>query len=555
MRRILFAAFILSMSTTIAAAQEAAVRCAEQLLVRTGPVAGPEREAKRTVEIAGALPLGSVHRRESTPAWEFMCGDSVRGAVRAWLTPATSSSVALLPVRLASTLNSAFADDRNNGVMWSGRGLSTALSGGVELRVGPVSAAFNPVLTYSANADFATTTQPNALYDSLTQLRRRLDWPERFGRDGFAQFDLGQSYVRVDGFGVGLGASTENVWWSPGIRNSIVLGSSAPGFPHVFLGSSKPINTPIGRIDFEALWGQVGESEYFDTVPGNGDRLYAGLTVTYEPRWLPGLQLGLNRAFMHMPDSVSTAEFIFGIFQPPLKSQLATPDNPQGLSPDDQIASLFARWVLPAAQFEAYVEWAKADHNADWWDLLNQPDHAQAYTLGIQKIVPGVNRWLRVQAEMTHLNAGTTSRSGRGGGNVVAYYVHSRIAQGYTNEGQLLGAWIGPGSNTQFIAADLMGGHTSWGAYVERIAHDNDAYYAHPFVNTYRRHGHDAEFGVGARGSFSLKGIVAGWRGGWNIRRNRDFLGLDGTNFDYLTENNWSFELNAMARVEQWLRK
>ena len=58
-------------------------------------------------------------------------------------------------------------------------------------------------------------------------------------------------------WGVGAGLSTENLWLGPGLRNSILLTNNAPGFPHLFLGTSKPVDIYIGSLDVLALWGQL----------------------------------------------------------------------------------------------------------------------------------------------------------------------------------------------------------------------------------------------------------------------------------------------------------
>ena len=541
-----------------ARAQDSASVCVNPWRTGGGEVSGPDREWRRAAEIAGMTPIGAISRRESSPdAAVSVCGDRAPRVLSPWLDDGADAHapIRLLPVRNLTVFNSAYPDERNNGAMWAGRGMSSAVSLGMRATYGPLTVQVAPVFAWQANGDVrlldTTSVGP---YSGLTQRIRRIDIPQRFGTNSFTTIAPGQSVIRLDVAGAALGVSTENLWWGPAQRNAIILSNTAGGFPHVFGGTGKPLKTPIGLFRMEGVWGRLDESEHFDTIPSNDERLFSGLTFTYEPRFLPGLQLGFNRVFTFLSDSVSTSDFIFRLFQPALKESLMTEENPTGSDPDDQIGSLFARWVLQPAQFEVYAEWAKADHNVDWWDLLNQPDHGQAYTLGFQKVFTKPDYWIRVNGELTHLNASTTFRSGRGGGVVVTYYVHSRLLQGYTHEGQLLGAWIGPGSNTQHIGADVVRQTFSVGGYVERVAHDVDAYYSR-FAAVYTRHGHDTEFGVGTRGLFSFSNIGVSWRGGWNIRRNRGFIGLDGTNRDYLVENNWSFELNGIAHPSQWLRK
>ena len=45
------------------------------------------------------------------------------------------------------------------------------------------------------------------------------------------------------------------------------------------------------------------------------------------------------------------------------------------------------------------------------------------------------------------------NNSGSGG----TYYIHGIVNQGYTHQGQLVGASIGPGANSNFISLDFFG--------------------------------------------------------------------------------------------------
>jgi hypothetical protein len=57
------------------------------------------------------------------------------------------------------------------------------------------------------------------------------------------------------------------------------------------------------------------------------------------------------------------------------------------------------------------------------------------------------------------------------------YYTDSQIPQGHTNEGQVLGAAIGPGSNSQFLGVDAYFDQGRIGAYVRRLADNNHFHY------------------------------------------------------------------------------
>src|SRR5699024_10219580 len=99
-----------------------------------------------------------------------------------------------------------------------------------------------------------------------------IDWPQRFGDNSVRSNELGQSYVRFDAYGLAAGVSTENLWWGPAQRYPILMSNTAPGFPHIFAGTGRPLDIYIGKLELEAIWGRLSESDYFDNDPDN-DRL------------------------------------------------------------------------------------------------------------------------------------------------------------------------------------------------------------------------------------------------------------------------------------------
>ena len=65
-----------------------------------------------------------------------------------------------------------------------------------------------------------------------------------------------------------------------------------------------------------------------------------------------------------------------------------------GDEPDNQLASVFARWVFPRAGVEIYGEYGREDYNADLPDLIGEPDHDASYMLGMQRV------WKRANAQL-----------------------------------------------------------------------------------------------------------------------------------------------------------
>lgn len=497
----------------------------------------PYSDLRRVAQLAGAAPLApEVLLRPSAERRLLACRTALTDP---WLrtTPSqpTRPTLSLLPVTLRGELNTAYPVDRNNGALWAGRGLSTALSAGAELRWGPLSAAIAPQLIYQQNRDFemVDTTFPGSSPYVYPWHGSTIDWPLRFGPDPFWTTDLGQSYARLDALGFAAGISNENLWWGPARRYPIIMSSVAPGFQHLFLGTSRPLDIAIGRLEAQAIWGRLQESRYFDENSQNDRRLFSGYALDFEPRWTPGLYLGITRVYVATipPQGLPTNEY-FAFLDLPLDKQF-------GNRPGNGLGSLFARWALPESGFEVYVEWAREDYSVDLAEFLSEPDHSQAYTLGLQKVWTRQNRWIRFGWEQIHLQEAITFRSYRGN---VTYYVHGRVRQGYTHRGQLLGAYIGPGSDAQYLVLDIMRPRSTFGFYLERVRRDDDAYYQKRAQN-YGFHGHDLELTAGTHGLLHLGPLRLDWRAAYSRRRNRNFLRLDGLNWNFLKESNWTGEV------------
>ncbi|MFK5143427.1 capsule assembly Wzi family protein, partial [Klebsiella pneumoniae] len=56
-----------------------------------------------------------------------------------------------------------------------------------------------------------------------------------------------------------MGISSENLWWGPGIYNSLLMSNNAPGFWHLTFNSRKPLKTPIGDFEWQLIGGKLVE--------------------------------------------------------------------------------------------------------------------------------------------------------------------------------------------------------------------------------------------------------------------------------------------------------
>ena len=365
-------------------------------------------------------------------------------------------------------LNSAFPYGGNDGPVWQGKGLTTSFQGGASARWGPFSAIFAPVAFRAENQSFPLfrNGEIGRLRFADGQFPLYLDRPQRFGILPYSRIDMGQSSVRFDGFGIAAGISTANQWWGPTDQYPFILGNNAPGFPHVFLGTSHPANVWLAKLHGRIVYGELDQSayssvsgpSYFASFSQPGTRRFmAGLIGTLQPRGAPGLEIGGARFFHAANDSSGFSSHNLGLpFQNLLKSHLRRESDTTVLGgvsslKENQLASLFLRWAPPGSGFDVYGEYGREDANTDARDLVVEPDHSATSNLGLRKAWLSPRLMQAVRAEVFTYEAPSGTRT-RGEGQI---YIHGVLRQGHTNRGQLLGANVGPGSGSaQTVAYD-----------------------------------------------------------------------------------------------------
>ncbi|MEX2526961.1 MAG: capsule assembly Wzi family protein [Gemmatimonadota bacterium] len=377
---------------------------------------------------------------------------------------------------LQGFFNSAFPMVRNDGAVWQGKGLTTAVHGGGTLGWGRLSLTVRPTLVHARNGEFPLG-RPDREGDAVYRYpwSRHVDLPQRFGPDPVTFLDPGQTSFRVSAGGLSLGAGTENLWWGPGVTQSLQITNNAAGFPHVDLRTERPLQLGPLKVEGQWLWGRLGHSEWFDTSRTTRDRFFTGAMVALSPNAVPGLTVGMTRTFYQLfPDASLPASELFLIFQRTQKKAFVTPDDPQANDTRDQMASFFGRWAFPESGLELYGEWGRNDHGWDVRDYLTEPEHSSAYVLGLRKVshLEGP-RLLVVTTELTRLERSTTWTVRA----TPTWYVHFWAPQGYTQKGQVIGAGVGPGGNAQFLGGELYHSGGKAGAFIQRRIQNNDYFY------------------------------------------------------------------------------
>jgi hypothetical protein len=343
----------------------------------------------------------------------------------------------------------------NDGPVWAGRGLTTALQGGASVRYGPLSLTLAPMLFRAENASFDLQDNgwvgTRAFADAANPTS--IDLPQRFGTDPYQRFDWGQSTLRLDLPIATAGISTADQVWGPGQEFPLILGNNAGGFPHAFVGTSTPVNLWLGKVHGQIVWGVLHQSDYSSITGPETRRFMSGLVAVFVPRGVPGLEIGGSR-FFHTPwpknglTSHNFAKPLEGF----LKTRLDDTGVIDGKSDiDNQLASVFARWVLPKSGFEVYGEYAREDHNWDLRDLALEPDHDSGYMLGVQRSIQLDSlRILAIRGQVLNTSVSNLARVR----SETAFYRHFAERQGHTVDGQILGSPAGYGGFGATVAAD-----------------------------------------------------------------------------------------------------
>jgi hypothetical protein len=370
--------------------------------------------------------------------WTIPAAPWARGLVRA-----SSSHWEFLPVEAGLVANSGFAYGRNDGAVWSGRGLTAVAMGGGAARWGRLSVMIEPVGFVAQNASFQTVFNPTR--DATTP--DNIDQPQRFGSGAYARIDPGESEVRLVMGDVAAGASTRVQVWGPAIENPLILGNNAAGIPRLFVASQHPLALGPLLIHGQVEWGRLNGSGYEDAqLPA---RMLTGAVGSVGFKAIPGLEVGGIRLF-HVPLPADGASAFLKVFEGILKSSLANPNNPTGNDLDNQLASAFFRWAPPAARVELYGEFGREDHSWNLRDFLMEPDHNSGYMIGLARAfgdsaTPTVFRAEHLNTRISSLQVASAQER---------WYLHTRLRQGHTERGQVLGSPGGPGGGGTTVAIE-----------------------------------------------------------------------------------------------------
>ncbi|MEP1094367.1 MAG: capsule assembly Wzi family protein [Cyclobacteriaceae bacterium] len=416
-----------------------------------------------------------------------------------------------------SFYNSAYPRGFNDGPTWKGKGLTLEAQGGFSGQKGRLSYTLYPTVFYSQNVSFSQPSNTTGAHREHRYPFATIDWVQSYGDGAFVYFHPGQSELKMQWGKFSASLSTQNYSAGPAIHNPIILSRQAGGFPHVRLGSEpfdlKIKNLNTGKWDVNFLFGLLRESDYFDNNSKNNHRYFNGMFIAYQPSFLPELTIAFNRGlykdtqFFETQDLFSTIH----IFDTGTRG-----DSIDTNDTFDQLASLSFTWTLPKSGFRAYLEFARNDFSGKFVRFLKEPEHSRAYTIGFSKSISTANgKTVLISYEHTNLSRNHTFLYQP----EPPYYIHNINKQGYTHDGQILGAGIGPGGNSGHLNVRIQNQQNIMGFLFERIEYNKDYF----VVNIQDRLRHNIEYSLGFNLQKELPAVTYGFESILSYNFNHNF--------------------------------
>jgi hypothetical protein len=397
--------------------------------------------------------------RDSFYTWLYT--DSVKPS--AFKIGKNRGELVILPAQWSVKFNTHHPYGWNDEGMLQAKGFQQQLSAGVFAKYGALSIQLQPQFVTAGDPNF----ESNINYGGP-------------GGGSFSKLFPGQSSVRLNVGPFSLGLSTENLWWGPGQYSALVLSNNAPGFAHITLNTTRPVETPVGSFEFQLVGGKLDEDsasgqlyENFNLTPNtlkNDWRYFNGFVLSYQPAFLKGVFVGFSRGFQMYHDDINKIKGSFLQKYLPIATAFFKKNTQdEDAKARDQVISTFMRVLFPKSHTEFYFEYGWNDHKANSRDFFTGPDHSSAYLVGGKKLV-ALNKeaWLELSAEITQM-AQASEYIVRNAGN---WYIHGQVQQGMTHQKQILGAGSGLGNNVQTFTTARIHGAKRLGIILQRIQHD-----------------------------------------------------------------------------------
>ena len=380
--------------------------------------------------------------------------------------------------------NSALPISVNDGSLIPAVGLQERTSIGIQLQYRALDINIEPQYLRAENLPQevfkGNTLDRNWWTRYYYYIQNNIDDYRKLGNVPINEFNLGQTRIGLKFDKWAVGASNENLWWGTGRNNSLVFTNNAAGFKHAYLQTVKPISTYIGNFEAKLVVGILENTHYthpddsiMKTIWGGAiapkvmnNRNLQAITINWSPKWMPNFYVGYAYASQqYQSDSL----FVNSNIKPSIN--------------DMSFGAIMFRYVLPKDHAEFYGEIGQPSL-APWPKNFFSDTTRTGIVFGARKLFMSKNEksFFDLTVEITQLqlmNPREIFVEGNPFGvpKYNSWYTSPYIRQGYTHQGQLLGASVGAGSNSQSIALSWNKGFNKIGFFVERLVHNSDFYH------------------------------------------------------------------------------
>jgi hypothetical protein len=384
----------------------------------------------------------------------------------------------------------------NDGNMYPARGWQERYSYGVNLKLLIFDINYQPekLIVQNKTQEYYAGEPGEFMFKYFGMVANNIDNFRQFGYDRIEETTLGQSRVGIKTKYIAAGISNENIWWGPGKRNSLVFTNNAAGFKHYYLKTVEPIKTYIGSFELAGVVGKLDTTKYTDidqdllnvcqackVFKNLDEREIDGITINYQPKWIPNFYIGYAYSRQFYRHATNALGDTVNFFSKDL--------------PKQEIGSMFFRFTLPDDHAEFYGEMGMPNESPWPWKFFKERMRP-GFVFGATKLVPLklFDSYLSLNVEFTQLqlmNPRDIFYEGYPfvGGKPNSWYLSTIVKQGWSNNGQLMGSSIGPGSNNQSISLSWNKGYNKIGFFVERTVFNNDFYHS-AYYNPYASNGY-----------------------------------------------------------------
>lgn len=202
-----------------------------------------------------------------------------------------------------NSFNTAAPYGQNDGALWQGRGYNSSLTTGARIEGYGFELTFKPMVTFSQNLEFEINNDifknPYSYSFYSNNVVHLIDYVQRYGDKSFFDFSFGDSEIRWNWNTFTIGFGTQTPWLGPAQLNPMLGSNNATPYLKFDMGLKRTsiiipkININIGDIEGRIWIGKLKESNYFDTIETNNDRMLISMTASYKPSFIPGLTFGL----------------------------------------------------------------------------------------------------------------------------------------------------------------------------------------------------------------------------------------------------------------------